>query len=125
MAYTSDETATPEVYVQPFPATGAKWQVTTNGGSEARWRRDGRELFYVAADGMLMAVPVTGTAATFAFGAPRPLFQTRRPIARGPILASTYAPASDGQRFLVNRLVADVPPLPINVVLNWSASLKK
>ena len=125
MAYTSDETGAPEVYVQPFPATGAKWQVSTGGGSDPQWRRDGRELFYVAVDGKLMAAPGKGAASTFEAGTGQPLFQTRRPLARGPLLFTSYAPAADGQRFLVNRLAADVPPLPITVVLNWQAGLKK
>jgi Tol biopolymer transport system component len=125
IAYTSDETGVPEVYVQPFPATGAKWQVSVAGGSDPHWRLDGRELFYVAGDGTLMAIPVTGTASTFEAGAAQALFQTRRPVARGPLIFTAYAPSADGQRFLVNRLAADVPPLPITVVLNWAAGLKR
>jgi hypothetical protein len=72
-----------------------------------------------------MAAPVKGDASTFEAGTGQALFQTRRPLARGPLLFTTYAPAPDGRRFLVNRLAADVPPLPITVVLNWATSLKK
>lgn len=125
MAYTSDETGSPEVYVVPFPATGAKWQVSVGGGSDPQWRRDGRELFYVAGDGKLTAAPVKGGTSTFEAGVGQPLFQTRRPLARGPLLFTAYAPAADGRRFLVNTLAADVPPVPITVVLNWEAGLKK
>ena len=85
--------------VQPFPSTGAKWQVSTGGGSDAQWRRDGRELFYVATDGTLMAAPISGGASAFEVGTPRALFQTRRPMTRGPLFFGNYAPAADGQRF--------------------------
>ena len=101
VAYTSDETGTAEVFVQPFPGTGAKWQVSTGGGSDPQWRRDGRELFYVATDGTLMAAPISA-ASTFEIGTPQALFQTRRPITCGPLFFANYAPAADGQRFLVN-----------------------
>jgi Tol biopolymer transport system component len=125
VAYTSDETGTAEVFVQPFPATGAKWQVSTGGGSDAQWRRDGRELFYVATDGTLMASPIKGGASTFEVGTPQALFQTRRPMTRGPLFFGNYAPDADGQRFLVNTIAADAPLNAISVALNWIAALPK
>ena len=82
-------------------------------------------MFYIATDGKMMAVPVNGGASTFEVGAPQALFQTRRPTMRGPLLFGNYAPAADGQRFLVNTIAGDVPPLPITVVLNWTAALNK
>ena len=124
IAYTSDETGLPEVFVQSFPATGAKWQVSTGSGSDPRWSRDGRELFYVATDGTLTAVAVIGRASTFEAGSPRPLFQTHRFAARGPQLFTNYMPASDG-RFLVNAVATDLPPIPITVVSNWAADLNR
>jgi len=69
LAYASNETSRYEIYVRPFPASGGKWQVSSEGGIYPQWRRDGRELFYVAPDNKLMAVPIqaagqTGTART-------------------------------------------------------------
>jgi Tol biopolymer transport system component len=125
LAYTSDETGTPEVFVQPFPTTGAKWQVSTGGGFDPQWRRDDREMFYIATDGKMMAVPVNGVSSTFEVAAPQALFQTRTPTMRGPLLFGNYAPAADGQRFLVNTIAVDAPPIPITVVLNWTPALSK
>ncbi|HEV8231744.1 MAG TPA: hypothetical protein VGQ75_05310, partial [Thermoanaerobaculia bacterium] len=123
MAYASDESGRMEVYVQPFPASGGKWQVSTSGGSQPRWRRDGKELFYVSADKRLMAVEVKADA-TFEAGVAKALFGTRFLPAAAPHLMS-YAVAGDGQRFLVTRLVEEEPAIPITVVLNWTAGLKK
>jgi serine/threonine protein kinase len=123
MVYASDESGRMEVYVQPFPASGGKWQVSTGGGTQPRWRRDGKELFYVSADKRLMAVEVKADA-TFEAGVPKALFGTRFLPAAAPYLQS-YAVASDGQRFLVTRLVEEEPAIPITVVLNWTAGLKK
>ena len=69
VAYTSDESGRLEVYVQPFPAAGGKWQISTNGGENPKWRRDGKELFYLGLDRRLMAVEVK-TAPTFEAGLP-------------------------------------------------------
>jgi Tol biopolymer transport system component len=74
VAYVSDESGRAEVYVQSFPATGGKWQISSGGGDEPLWRRDGKELFYVAADGKLMAAEVNQSASTFQAGVPKPLF---------------------------------------------------
>src|SRR5207245_9168171 len=74
MAYTSDESGRNEVYVQPFPGPGGKWQVSTGGGETAKWRRDGKELFYVAPDGKMKAAPVKADA-TFEAALPQPLFE--------------------------------------------------
>jgi DNA-binding winged helix-turn-helix (wHTH) protein/Tol biopolymer transport system component len=120
VAYDSTESGRREVWVQPFPPTGSKWQISTNGGSGPSWRGDGKELFYLAAHGMLTAVP-TETNQTFKSGAPRPLFQT---MFRGGVSAP-YAVSHDGKRFLMN-----VPPgvddvTPITVVMNWTALLQK
>ena len=92
--------------------------VSTNGGDYPRWRRDGTELYYIAPDGRLMAVPVT-TAPTFAPGAPVPLFAVRLP--KGPT-AFPYDVAHGG-RFLVNSLDAPAadPSGELTVVLNWAA----
>jgi Tol biopolymer transport system component len=125
IAYTSDETGNPEVFVQPFVATGAKWQVSNAGGSDPHWRRDSRELFYVSLDGKLMAAQVRGGPSSFEVSGREALFQTRGPTARGPLLFTNYASAADGQRFLFNTVVGDIPPNPITVSLDWTAKLNK
>jgi dipeptidyl aminopeptidase/acylaminoacyl peptidase len=123
VAYDSTESGRREVWVQPFPPTGSKWQISTGGGSSPRWRGDGKELFYVAADGMLtvVAMVATETGRAFESGAQRPLFQT---MFRGGVYAS-YVASHDGKRFLMN-----VPPgvddvTPITVVMNWTALAQK
>jgi len=119
MAYTSNETGRAEVYVQSFPLSGAKWQVSTNGGDNPRWRRDGKELFYLAADQKLMAAAVNEEG-TFKAGVPKVLFQTREVVGR-----YRYAVTADGQRFLVNTPLEEANTAPITVVLNWTAELGK
>ena len=124
LAYVSNESGALEVYVQPFPATGNKWQVSTNGGVEPKWRADGRELYYVAADGKMMAVPLTASGSTLDIGAPAPLFQTTR-AATGTSTAH-FAVTADGQRFMIGARGMDVGETPpIAVVLNWTAALNK
>ncbi len=122
VAYVSNESGRDEVYVRPFPAAGGQWQVSTSGGSQPRWRRDGSELFYLSADRTLTAVEVNTAGPTFVVGAPKPLFGTRFGKA-GPW--SFYAVASDGQRFLINSLIEEANYAAVTVVLNWTASLKK
>jgi hypothetical protein len=119
MAYSSDQPGRLEVYVDAFPTRGVRaTPVSTSGGRWPRWRRDGRELFYLASDHTLMAVPVQ-TNAGFNAGAPRRLF-TLRMKEGGARSDITYAPASDGQRFLVN-VTRETAPAPISVVINWPA----
>ena len=121
IAYVSDEHGADQVYAQPYPATGALWQVSTDGGSMPRWRGDGRELFYRADDGRLMAVAVNrGATDSFEHGTPEPLFESVPPVP-GNIDAFTYQPSRDGQRFLVALAAADARP--IAVVVNWQAAV--
>jgi eukaryotic-like serine/threonine-protein kinase len=133
LVYTSNESGREEIYVRPFPESGGKWQVSTAGGSQPRWRVDGKELFYVAADARLMAVPirVTPDGRAVDAGTPVALFRTRLATGANITLSgwqsrALYAVARDG-RFLMNVNVdagaADVSPLTI--VLNWDAGLKK
>jgi serine/threonine protein kinase len=121
LAYSSDESGRFEVHVQTFPPSDRKWQISTAGGSEPRWRGDGHELFYLAGDRKLMAVAVESGPS---FGAPKPLFQARvQPGVTSERM--NYVPSRDGRRFLVNTQTGDPPPNPITVVLNWAAGLKK
>ena len=124
MAYISDESARVELYVQPVPPTGSKWQVSTNGGSQPAWRRDGRELFYITADGKMTAVSVNSAAKEFDFGVPHTLFDVVTADVSAPFYWH-YAVRSDGQRFLVNVLNVDSYAIPITVIVNWTALLKK
>ena len=115
LAYESNESGRPEVYVQPFPDGGAKWQVSTSGGSQPRWRGDGKEIFYVEGD-TLMAAPVT-TSPAFFVGAVEPLFEDETAFAsRG----HQYDVAPDGQRFVVVETLGDADAAQaIHVVENW------
>jgi Tol biopolymer transport system component len=122
VAYVSDESGRFEVYVQSFPASGGKWQVSNGGGASPRWRRDGREMFYLSADGKMMAVEVDGSSDTFKAGVPRTLFETRVGSISGD---SPYDVAADGRRFLVKVLVEETAPAPVTVVLNWTTDLKR
>jgi hypothetical protein len=116
------------VYVQPFPdPSGGKWLVSRGGGgNHPKWRRKGKELFYISADSKIMAVDVT-TTPVFRSGSPKALFAT-------PLFAYTITPnvtrydvTPDGQRFLINTLSADgaATPSPITVIVNWQIGLKK
>ncbi|HJZ80376.1 MAG TPA: protein kinase, partial [Pyrinomonadaceae bacterium] len=126
VAYSSNESGQFQVYVQSFPISGGKWQVSTTGGAQPQWRRDGKELFYLAPDRKIMSVEVNGPGSTFVPGIPKPLFDVRVitlfPGAGGAIY---YAATGDGQRFLVNTLAGDSTPVPFTVVLNWTAGLKR
>lgn len=123
VAYVSDESGRPEVYVESFPAPTGKRQISIHGGAQPRWRRDGKELFFIAADGRLMAVPIRGDAA-LEFGTPAALFDARigAPIDFGTGARQQYDVSADGQRFLINMVSSE--PSPITVALNWTAGLK-
>ncbi len=127
LAYTSDESGNFEVCVRSFPETssastpGQKFQISTAGGAEPRWRKDGRELFYIAADGKLMAVELNGEA-RFQPGTPNPLFQTRVSGFKG--YALHYDVSTDGKRFLVSAPVEDSASFPTIVEVNWTRRLK-
>ena len=125
IAYVSDETGRDEVYVRNFPAGDRKWLVSTGGGWQSHWRRDGRELFYLTLDGILMAVPLRD-ARTFQPGSPHPLFRTAIPPWEGPpeIPTSAYAVSKDGQRFLINGTIEGLTPLPITIATHWQTGLR-
>jgi Tol biopolymer transport system component len=120
LAYASDESGRFEVYVQPLPLTGVKWQLSTDGGTQPVWKNDGRELFFVAADSRLMAVSVS-TSAGFVADTPRALFQTRMRPSFEPF-SYQYA-TNDGTRFLINSAAEGAGPT-ITVMSNWTGALK-
>jgi dipeptidyl aminopeptidase/acylaminoacyl peptidase len=101
IAYSSTESGQAEVYVTPFPPTARKWLISNGGGSQARWRRDGRELYYLGFDRKLMAVEVDGRGADFEVGRVSSMFEIRLPYA--PYHA--FDVARDGQRFILNSLL--------------------
>lgn len=116
VAYYSDESGKFEVYIRPFPDSGAgKWQVSTAGGTIPRWRQDGKELYYIAENGDLDAVPIL-SGSTFSYGAPIPLF---RLPSSSYVDDTIYDVSPDGQRFLVSTPQGEVPPSSIRMVLNW------
>ncbi len=120
IAYTSDESGRNEVYIQSFPKAGTRLQVSLAGGSDVQWRPDGKELYYLAPDDELMALDITISPKLEA-GLPRRMFRISSPTvvpARSLNYFANYAPARDGQRFLVSRTIAG-PASSISVVTNW------
>jgi serine/threonine protein kinase len=118
IAYMSVESGQQEVYVQPFPGPGDKWLVSTAGGGWPRWRADGRELFYLAPDTSVVAVPVDGRGVRFDVGPGKPLVKVRlRPSVR--LDAFPYDVTSDGQRFLINTFAEEAQSSTISLVVNW------
>ncbi len=118
MAFHSNRSGRFEVYVQPFPGPGAALRVSTGGGAQVRWRPDGRELFYIALDGRLMAAPIQVPAdGQLVVGMPVPLFATH--VGRVLSIGAQYIVSSDGQRFLMNTFVQDASPTTIRLILNW------
>jgi Tol biopolymer transport system component len=129
VAYTSNESGGNEVYVQPFPVpSGGKWMISKDGGAQPRWRRNGKDLYYVSAGAILMEVDVSLNP-VFKAGVPRALF----PVSfsgNSDIIGTAYDVTADGQRFLVDKVTTGAesgttaPPV-LTVVLNWQSGLKK
>jgi Tol biopolymer transport system component/predicted Ser/Thr protein kinase len=134
MAYTCDESGQPDgqpdVYVRPFPPAEGKWKVSIAGGEQPRWRGDGKEIFFVAADGKMMVAPVVkatfGPKPAFEAAAPQPLFETHLVQSfRSRNGMFEYDVTADGKRFLLNTVAGGTSAPLLNVVLNWDAGLKK
>jgi eukaryotic-like serine/threonine-protein kinase len=123
LAYTSEESGRPEIYLRPFPAGTSSTAVSIGGGSEPSWRRDGRELFYRAPNGAVMSVPITLGAKVNA-GKPSELFRARVPGNRSRHGIS-YATTADGQRFLVAVVIGEPAPPAITVVRNWVHAVQR
>jgi len=121
IAYASEESGKWEVYVEPFPATGSKWKISTAGGADPAWRRNGKELFYLAADKKLMAVEVKTDSLSFDAGIPQSLFGTR--VTGLTDSRNHYVVTPDGKRFLVNTVIEEATASPVNVVVNWTGQL--
>jgi len=128
IAYASYESGKFEVYVRPFPLPaggGGKWQISTGGGLQPLWRRDGKELLYFSPDSKLMSVEVS-TSPSFKAANPKPLFAALLSAGSGAgSQTHTWGIAPDGQRFLLNVEAENTASAPMTVVLNWQAGLKK
>ncbi len=121
IAYVSDEARAEQVYVRSFPDGAAKFQISTAGGTQPEWRRDGKELFFLAPDTTLMAVDVRESGASLTVGPPQALFVTN--IEPERVIRNSYAAAIDGQRFLVMSPLVNPSASPLVGVLNWTAGL--
>jgi eukaryotic-like serine/threonine-protein kinase len=120
LAYVSNESSKSHVYVRPFPGPGGKYQVSTVSGARPRWRKDGKEIFYLADDNKLMAAEVKSSGASFEVGVVHALFETH-PYQLG----QAYDCTADGQRFLVNTIAGEETSSPVTLVVNWNVDLKK
>ena len=120
LAYFSLESGRPEVYVAPFPGSGGKWLVSTEGGTWPRWRRDGKEILYLSPDNKVMAAEVRASGSSFEVGAVRALFETR-PYRTG---GAAFDVSADGQRFII-KYAQEQPTAAITLVVNWTSELKK
>lgn len=119
LTYVSNDSGQSEVYVQPFRRSGERVRVSVDGGGQPKWRRDGKELFYLSRGGRVMAVATKAGAEAIEVGLPTELFDTGsfRPD------YDDYAPSADGQRFLV-KVPLTKRGAQIHVLLNWPSLLK-
>jgi eukaryotic-like serine/threonine-protein kinase len=122
LAYVSNESGRPEIYVTSFPQAKGKWQVSTAGGQNPRWRRDARELFFCRTDGILIAAAVTTGPESFAVGSVTPLSE-RHGVQN--FIGATYDTFPDGQRFILSAVKPAALHAPLTLVTNWPAELKK
>jgi hypothetical protein len=133
IAYESNESGASEVYVQRFPSGGGKVRVSSSGGVQPRWRRDGRELYYVVqtgvrsdqrGDGRMVAVPFDD-ATDLRLGQPLTLFEGRFWFTGGLGTIANYDVTADGQRFLVATPTGTREEPPITVITNWQSLLQR
>jgi Tol biopolymer transport system component len=122
IAYQSNESGRFEIYIQPFPGPGGKFQISTDGGAQPRWNKNGKEIFYVSLDSKMMVAPVklSPDGQSLETSAPVTLFPVR--IAEGTlpgVARQQYAVSSDGQRFLVNLAADEGAVSPITLIYNW------
>jgi eukaryotic-like serine/threonine-protein kinase len=120
VAYNTSESGRMDVYIAPFPPTGDKWQISSAGGAQPRWRGDGRELFYFALDGTMMVTGISADAGTIHPSSPRELFHTSVFVAA---FTEQYAVSADGQRFLMMKPTSDASAVTMTVIVNWHSGL--
>ena len=121
IAYQSNESGKPQVYVLPSAGNRGKWQISTEGGTRPRWSRDGTRIYYLSPDFNMMAVDVAARGDEFTAGVPQVLF----PVKVKAINGNLYDVSADGKRFLVNTPVEQTDVSPLTLVQNWTAALKK
>jgi Tol biopolymer transport system component len=130
LAYVTNASGLFQVMVQAFSPVpekppAAKWQISTAGGAQPRWRSDGKELYYMAPDGKLIVVEVNTSQQGFEHGPPQPLFASRADAPTGA-MSWSYFPSADGKRFLVRIPASATSELPaVTVIVNWPAAAKK
>ena len=122
IAFASNESGKFEVYVQAFPTSQGKWQVSTGGGAHPVWSKNGKEIFYLAPDKKLMAVDIKPSGTSFEEGIPKPLFTTNVDAYDS---FNRFVVSNDGKRFLINSSIEGKSSEPIMVILNWTAEVKK
>ncbi|MFY9532151.1 MAG: protein kinase [Candidatus Acidiferrales bacterium] len=121
LAYRSAESGRPEIYVIPFGGGSGKWQVSTNGGAFPRWRRDGRELYYLAGDDKIMAAEISEQGVSLRIGKVSALFHASRSVTIG----APYDATADGKKFVVVSQGAPQTAQPLTLITNWPALLNK
>jgi eukaryotic-like serine/threonine-protein kinase len=124
LAYRSTESGVPQIYIAPFPGGTGKWQVSKNGGIFPRWRRDGRELFYLSLDNKIMAAEIGEPGSSLTIGEAKMLFQGKT-APFGQSFGVPYDVTPDGGKFVVVINVTPVEAMPMTLVTNWPALLKK
>jgi len=123
LAYVSEESGRQEIYVAAFPGPGGRWQISTEGGRAPRWRRDGKELFYVSLERKMMAVEIK-PGPSFEAGHPTALFDTPHRVA-ARLGVPAYDVSADGQRFLIVTAAGETAAPPLTLVVNWPAALER
>ena len=122
VAYAATESGHNEVFIQSFPKPGNKIRISSSGGQMPMWRKDGRELYFMADDGAIMAVNLTGGSSSVQASAPVRLFQTQlSPSSTSPDRA-IYGASADGQRFLFTLRLENDRPQGIHIIHNWKPS---
>jgi Tol biopolymer transport system component len=119
IAYSSNESGLNEIYLQSFPESTQKYRVSVNGGSQPKWRPDGKELYYVSPENMLLAVDVKRTP-QITFGVPQKLFK-----ADVGSYINMYSILDNGQHFLVNKWGTNDTSQPLQVIVNWKSLLNQ
>jgi Tol biopolymer transport system component len=128
LLYSSMQTGGREVFVKSMPdqmggpAIGVKKQVSIAGGTQPAWSADGKEIFYISADSKMMSVSFDSRPASVKLGVPKPLFQTR---AEFDVVPRQYDVSADGKRFLLAQPLEESASVPITVIVNWPALLKR
>jgi Tol biopolymer transport system component len=125
IAYRSDETGKFEIYISSFPKPTGKLQVSISGGVTPRWRHDGKELYYLAPDRKLMAVELKETSGSLQVASTRPLFELFQTMYVTGAGVNQYDVTQDGSRFAIDSVITDETSAPLNLVVNWTAGLKK